>query len=363
MQTATRFDGARLAAVRRDALGVTQAEFAQRVREAGRTLGFPHLRCAKRLVQKWENGEHAVPSVPYQKAIAYVTRMDFESFCRAASRADVEAERVAPPLAEHGAENESGSAIGSVIVAAPFPQRGRAHQLRLDGRHLRAVRVEKLGLSQADFAVAVQAAADRLGFNVHCTKRLVQKWESGDHAMPIPEYRKALEFATGESIATLCEPILPASPSEVANRLAILIEEQAEHYQKLTELYAYLTRPPSPQRGPLRNEDLIEQIRAQRATGAGSRTIATRLGVSETTVKRYIEDMTAPIVEYKPMTEELANEARMLYRNDRNLTIAELAGRYAVHPRQLADAISGKTYRNSGATPVYTLRPEPDFSD
>lgn len=52
-------------------------------------------------------------------------------------------------------------------------------------------------LSQAAFADAVRAAGKAVGEPNHCTKRLVQKWETGEHASCIPEYLKALQLVTG----------------------------------------------------------------------------------------------------------------------------------------------------------------------
>jgi hypothetical protein len=52
-------------------------------------------------------------------------------------------------------------------------------------------------LSQAAFAAAVRAAGKAVGQPNHCTKRLVQKWEAGEHASCIPEYLKALQLVTG----------------------------------------------------------------------------------------------------------------------------------------------------------------------
>ncbi|MBR7827574.1 hypothetical protein KDK95_14745 [Actinospica sp. MGRD01-02] len=52
-------------------------------------------------------------------------------------------------------------------------------------------------LSQSAFADAVRAAGTAVGEPNHCTKRLVQKWESGEHASCIPEYFKALQVVTG----------------------------------------------------------------------------------------------------------------------------------------------------------------------
>ena len=67
---------------------------------------------------------------------------------------------------------------------------------------LRAVRMGML-MSQDDFARAVRAAGARAGEPNEATKRLVQRWESGDIAAPRPVYARALEAVTGLPIASL----------------------------------------------------------------------------------------------------------------------------------------------------------------
>lgn len=52
-------------------------------------------------------------------------------------------------------------------------------------------------MSQAEFALAVRAAANALGTPNKCTKRLVQKWEMGDHVTCSPAYLVALRAVTG----------------------------------------------------------------------------------------------------------------------------------------------------------------------
>lgn len=52
-------------------------------------------------------------------------------------------------------------------------------------------------LSQAQFAEAVRAAGDAMGVPNHCTKRLVQKWETGEHAACRADYLRVLQVVTG----------------------------------------------------------------------------------------------------------------------------------------------------------------------
>jgi transcriptional regulator with XRE-family HTH domain len=75
--------------------------------------------------------------------------------------------------------------------------------MQLDGSRLRRVR-EDLELSQAEFAGLIRQAGREFGEPNACTKRLVQKWELGEHATCRSNYRRALERVTGLSFMQLC---------------------------------------------------------------------------------------------------------------------------------------------------------------
>lgn len=64
-----------------------------------------------------------------------------------------------------------------------------------------AVRVRQarkdLCLSQTGLAAALREAGEKLGRPNACTKRLVQKWESGEHAAMRENYEQALALLTG----------------------------------------------------------------------------------------------------------------------------------------------------------------------
>ena len=77
---------------------------------------------------------------------------------------------------------------------------------RIDAVRLRRIR-ESQELSQAEFATLVRKAGAELGELNSCNKRLIQKWESGDHATCRPNYRRALARVTGMTYAQLCEPL------------------------------------------------------------------------------------------------------------------------------------------------------------
>lgn len=66
---------------------------------------------------------------------------------------------------------------------------------RVQNRVIRAVRTQ-LRMSQSEFAAAVRRAGVTLGEPNDCTKRLVQKWESGEHRDCRPYYQRALQVVT-----------------------------------------------------------------------------------------------------------------------------------------------------------------------
>jgi hypothetical protein len=69
------------------ALQMSQNEFAAAIRHAGDALGEPNT-ANKRLIQKWESGEHSDCRPNYRRALQSVTRMPFQQlgFCRASNR-------------------------------------------------------------------------------------------------------------------------------------------------------------------------------------------------------------------------------------------------------------------------------------
>ena len=68
---------------------------------------------------------------------------------------------------------------------------------------------QAMRLSQAQFAEAVRAAGTAMGVPNHCTKRLVQKWESGEHAACRPDYLRVLQAVAGLSARELGFRVLP----------------------------------------------------------------------------------------------------------------------------------------------------------
>lgn len=78
--------------------------------------------------------------------------------------------------------------------------------LQINGARLRRIR-ESLDVSQAEFADLIRDAGRDLGEPNACNKRLVQKWEAGDHSTCRPNYRRALSRVTGVTYDKLCEPL------------------------------------------------------------------------------------------------------------------------------------------------------------
>lgn len=66
-------------------------------------------------------------------------------------------------------------------------------------------------LSQDDMARAVREAGDRAGAPNGCSKRHVQRWESGEVAAPRPVYARALEVVTGLPITSLGFAMVPTA--------------------------------------------------------------------------------------------------------------------------------------------------------
>jgi len=71
-------------------------------------------------------------------------------------------------------------------------------------------------LSQAQFAEAVRAAGNAIGAPNHCTKRLVQKWETGEHAACRNDYLRVLQAVTGLSVRELGFRVVPDQSVESA---------------------------------------------------------------------------------------------------------------------------------------------------
>ena len=71
-------------------------------------------------------------------------------------------------------------------------------------------------LSQAQFADALRAAGNAMGAPNRCTKRLVQKWETGEHVACRQDYLRVLQAVTGLSARELGFRVLPDESGQSA---------------------------------------------------------------------------------------------------------------------------------------------------
>jgi hypothetical protein len=98
-----------------------------------------------------------------------------------------------PPLLTNHLQDEA-------LTSRPFP--------RTPNLALRCAR-QSMRLSQAQFAEAIRAAGDAMGARNRCAKRLVQKWEGGEHGACRPDYLRVLQAVTGLSARELGFQVLP----------------------------------------------------------------------------------------------------------------------------------------------------------
>lgn len=136
------------------------------------------------------------------------------------------------------------------------PTRLLTRDMLLNPERLRAIRERHLKITQDALAQRVNQTCKALGYtNTHCSKRLVQKWESGHHGLPSPHYQHALMIVTGESIHDLCAPHDAPDLTQAEIRLAqIIAAAQAQHHTLMTDLLAlreYLATQPVPLPEPI----------------------------------------------------------------------------------------------------------------
>lgn len=91
---------------------------------------------------------------------------------------------------------------------------------RVPNRILREIRHE-LNLSQDEFAAKMREAGRKLGEPNDATKRLVQRYESGETTSARPIYRRALEAVTGRAYGELGFAKAPRSRTGVERRVVL----------------------------------------------------------------------------------------------------------------------------------------------
>lgn len=121
-------------------------------------------------------------------------------------------------------------------------------ELVLDGQQLRQAR-ENLLLSQTQFAAAINAMTRNAGHECACTKRLVQKWESGEHRWPRVHYQRAIAAVTGVPYRSLCQSSVPLNPTVVSQQLED-IETELYHLGRRLAAIAKTVRYSEPSPGP-----------------------------------------------------------------------------------------------------------------
>jgi len=100
-------------------------------------------------------------------------------------------------------------------------------ELRSPNLALRRTR-QAMRLSQNEFAAAVRSAGLALGTPNQCTKRLVQKWETGEHLTCRADYLRVLQAVTGLSVLELgFRPPAAPEPREASGPVPVPATEDA----------------------------------------------------------------------------------------------------------------------------------------
>ena len=100
-------------------------------------------------------------------------------------------------------------------------------ELRAPNLALRRAR-QAMRLSQTEFATAVRSAGRALGTPNQCTKRLVQKWETGEHATCRADYLRVLQAVTGLSVPELgFRPVAPDPRADPSGPAPALLTEDS----------------------------------------------------------------------------------------------------------------------------------------
>lgn len=158
----------------------------------------------------------------------------------------------AQPTVRQLAEGEVASAAGNdrhglaTATHSSDDAQDRRRSPSVLGERVRAER-RKLGLSQRELADALRAAGWVIGAPNGCTKRLVQKWERGEHARLSPAYQLAFEHMTGTDYSTLMTPTSSWHAAKASHalegciaRLAAFSHDLVQLHLQLTELQAFL---------------------------------------------------------------------------------------------------------------------------
>lgn len=235
----------RLRAERRR-LRMSQSQFAEAVRNAGSKLGEPNA-CSKRFVQKWEAGVQTRISESYQRSLADVIGLAYEVLRDPAVRADfgVEVASLGEVVLNLTHLTEDVIDVRTWVDPSSTAQQVREAYLRhvpvprLNGARLREARVDA-GYSQAGLALELRTAGEQLEVPNGCTKRLVQKWEKGEHGLPHPVYQVALQAVFRVPFEELCAPALVPTHEHIVTALTRIALDIDACRTRLVRLHARL---------------------------------------------------------------------------------------------------------------------------
>ena len=149
--------------------------------------------------------------------------------------------------------------VPCTLVELRPPWEVKLPDITLDKQRLRRIRVERFHLSQEQLAQQLRLAGEALLVPNACSKRLVQKWERGEHAALTATYQLAFVYLLGFDVETICEGFPAAHPEECAQQLTTLAQLAeallvlAGAYEKLHEFNErvafHSAEPDVPRRG------------------------------------------------------------------------------------------------------------------
>ena len=109
-------------------------------------------------------------------------------------------------------------------------------RIELDWRRLRAIRRERLQISQEKLATRLRLAGEAMLVPNGCTKRLMQFWEHGTYTLIAPRYQLALAYVLGYDVETIGQGFPAAVPQECAQQL-VTVARLTEAFLVLAKAY------------------------------------------------------------------------------------------------------------------------------
>lgn len=137
---------------------------------------------------------------------------------------------------------------------------------------------QRMLMSQHEFAFAIRRAGHELGEPNCCTKRLVQKWESGGNGMPSIKYQRALEWITRQPIELLRKPVDLADAKRAGNELGAILNDMGDIREQLGQLVHLI----APDTGVEQRRESYRKLNPQpRMVGDRLREVRMELGWSQ----------------------------------------------------------------------------------